>query len=90
MDTICPGDVRVSLTVRVDIEDRNFHQETHRNAGADIFFSLRGLARTTPGLSLRRRLIGICVCSPSTAFFIRKPEWMHGIQHPVETSRGLA
>jgi hypothetical protein len=26
---------RVSLTVRVDIEDRNFHSETRRNGGAE-------------------------------------------------------
>jgi glycogen debranching enzyme len=31
------GDVR--LTVRVDIEDRNFHSETKRNGGADFHFS---------------------------------------------------
>jgi predicted glycogen debranching enzyme len=32
-----PRDVR--LTVRVDVEDRNFHQETRRNPGAEHHFS---------------------------------------------------
>ena len=33
------GRFDVRLTVRVDIEDRNFHTETHRNGGADYHFS---------------------------------------------------
>jgi predicted glycogen debranching enzyme len=34
-----PADADVRLTVRVDIEDRNFHCETKRNDGADFHFS---------------------------------------------------
>jgi predicted glycogen debranching enzyme len=34
-----PTSADVSLTVRVDIEDRNFHTETHRNGGAEYHFS---------------------------------------------------
>src|SRR5208337_3134200 len=34
-----PRDADVRLTVRVDIEDRNFHSETKRNGGADFHFS---------------------------------------------------
>ncbi|HEV2320156.1 MAG TPA: glycogen debranching enzyme N-terminal domain-containing protein, partial [Verrucomicrobiae bacterium] len=34
-----PGDADVRLTVRLDIEDRNFHQETKHNGGADYHFS---------------------------------------------------
>jgi predicted glycogen debranching enzyme len=34
-----PADADVRLTVRVDIEDRNFHCETKRNGGADFHFS---------------------------------------------------
>jgi predicted glycogen debranching enzyme len=34
-----PQNADVRLTVRVDIEDRNFHTETHRNGGADYHFS---------------------------------------------------
>ena len=33
------NDCDVRLTVRVDIEDRNFHSETKRNGGADFHFS---------------------------------------------------
>ena len=34
-----PADADVRLTVRFDIEDRNFHWETKRNGGADHHFS---------------------------------------------------
>ena len=34
-----PADADVRLTVRADIEDRNFHSETKRNGGADFHFS---------------------------------------------------
>src|SRR6185312_1070715 len=34
-----PPDADVRLTVRFDIEDRNFHSETKRNGGADFHFS---------------------------------------------------
>ncbi len=34
-----PADADLRLTVRADIEDRNFHSETKRNAGADFHFS---------------------------------------------------
>src|ERR1043165_4340832 len=34
-----PADADVRLTVRIDIEDRNFHWETKRNGGADFHFT---------------------------------------------------
>jgi len=34
-----PAEADVRLTVRFDIEDRNFHSETKRNGGADYHFS---------------------------------------------------
>ena len=35
-----PANADVRLTVRFDIEDRNFHWETKRNGGADFHFSI--------------------------------------------------
>jgi predicted glycogen debranching enzyme len=48
-----PAAADVRLTVRFDIEDRNFHWETKRNGGADYHFStntheLPGVGRVTP------------------------------------------
>jgi len=83
-------DARVSLTVRVDIEDRNFHQETHRNPGAEHHFSShtrslpdhRGF-EFTPASDRQVRVF------TEGGFFNAEPEWSQGIAHPVETSRGL-
>src|SRR5581483_954053 len=38
-DNHLPDECEVRLTVRVDIEDRNFHSETKRNGGAEYHFS---------------------------------------------------
>ena len=85
-----PSDARVTLTVRVDIEDRNFHQETHRNPGADHHFSshTRPLPNHagfefTPASDRQLRAF------TDAGVFRAEPEWSHGISHPIETSRGL-
>ena len=43
-----PADADVRLTVRFDIEDRNFHWETKRNGGADYHFSTNTHPLQTP------------------------------------------
>ncbi|HKQ40637.1 MAG TPA: amylo-alpha-1,6-glucosidase [Verrucomicrobiae bacterium] len=85
-----PHNARVTLTVRVDIEDRNFHHETHRNPGADHHFgsNTRSLPdhrgfEFTPAADRQLRV------QSDTGIFNAEPEWSHGIAHPVETSRGL-
>jgi starch synthase (maltosyl-transferring) len=83
------ADCDVRLTVRADIEDRNFHCETKRNPGADYYFSQnsRPLAQQTgfsftPAVDRQLR-----VFSDSGAYH-HQPEWSENIQHPVEQSRG--
>jgi starch synthase (maltosyl-transferring) len=85
-----PDDARVTLTVRVDIEDRNFHQETHRNPGAEHHFSANTRAlpdhagfEFTPAADRQLRIFS------DTGVFHSEPEWSHGIRHPIESSRGL-
>jgi predicted glycogen debranching enzyme len=80
---------RVSLTVRVDIEDRNFHHETQHNGGAEHHFNshTRTLPQKpgfefTPAVDRHLR-----VFSDGGAYH-PQPEWCDGIAHPVETSRG--
>lgn len=48
-----PAEADVRLTVRVDIEDRNFHSETHRNGGAEFHFGSN--TRPMPALDSRAR-----------------------------------
>jgi starch synthase (maltosyl-transferring) len=82
-----PFDARV--IIRVDIEDRNFHTETHRNSGANAHFAQHchvlegqiGFAFTpAPDRQLR-------VISNAGRYHV-EPEWCLGIPHPVEQSRG--
>lgn len=89
-----PGDADVRLTVRFDIEDRNFHQETKRNGGADYHFSTNthlldvkqsgdpiGFA-FTPEKDRQMRVFA------DSGRFHPEPEWCENIPHPVEASRG--
>ena len=92
--TPLPADADVRLTVRFDIEDRNFHQETKRNGGAEYHFSNNthlldaqseahciGFA-FTPEKDRQLRVFA------DTGDFHPEPEWCENIPHPVEASRG--
>ncbi len=58
-----PPEASVQLTVRVDIEDRNFHWETHRNGGADHHFS----THTKPIAASKHRAREIAAHQPSSS-----------------------
>jgi predicted glycogen debranching enzyme len=86
-----PGDRRVTLTVRVDLEDRSYHQETLANEGADHHFRTR-----TEALEGREGFVfqpapdrGLRVWSDLGRYH-PEPEWSLGLPHPVEASRGMA
>jgi len=77
------------LTVRVDIEDRNFHGETKRNGGAEYHFAsnLHPLDRKigfafTPARDRQLRVFA------DAGLYHPQPEWCENIPHPVEQSRG--
>jgi len=91
-----PANADVRLTVRFDIEDRNFHWETKRNGGADHHFSSNthplqmpdpksktqnGFA-FTPAPDRRLRVFA------DSGEYHPEPEWCENIPHPVEQSRG--
>ena len=84
-----PADADVRLTVRVDIEDRNFHCETKHNDGADFHFSSNtrllekktGFAFTPAG---DRQLLVFA----DGGEYHAQPEWCENIPHPVEQTRG--
>ena len=79
------------LTVRVDIEDRNFHSETHRNGGADYHFSTNTHTLSgVPGFAFTpaadRQLKVTC----NGGFYHPQPEWSENIPQPIELTRGQA
>ena len=91
-----PANADVRLTVRFDIEDRNFHQETKRNGGADYHFSSN--TRELPAPDAKSEPRTGFVFSPAPERQLRvfansgeyhpQPEWCENIPHPVEQSRG--
>lgn len=84
-----PGAADVRLTVRVDLEDRNFHHETKHNPGAEHHFHQHthvlpgrdGFA-FTPAPDRQVRVWS------SDGRYHPQPEWGFNIAHPVEQNRG--
>ena len=84
-----PADADVRLTVRCDIEDRNFHWETKRNGGAEHHFvthtrPLEGRAgfAFTPAPDRQLRAFA------DAGTYHPQPEWCENLPHPIEQSRG--
>lgn len=82
-------DVGVWLTIRLDIEDRNFHSETKRNGGAEFHFS-SNTQPLKPGIgfefkpSKERQIRAVATAGT----YLHEAEWSENIAHPVEQSRG--
>ncbi len=86
-----PPEADVRLTVRVDIEDRNFHTETKHNGGAEFHFSNNTRALEIPNVT------GFAF-TPAPDRQLRvfadggqyhpQAEWCDNIAHPIEQTRG--
>lgn len=92
-----PADCRVSLTVRFDIEDRNFHSETKRNGGAEAHFgsNCHPISSKPPGggawacgFAFVPSTDRQCTIVASGGEFHAEPEWSMNIPHPCEAQRG--
>ena len=93
-----PADTDVRLTVRIDIEDRNFHWETKRNSGAEHHFGSNTgtLGEKADGTSPASKAGFVFRPAPdrqlraftNNGFYHSQPEWCENIPHPVEASRG--
>jgi len=87
--TDLPERCHVSLTVRVDIEDRNFHWETLRNGGSEHHFTAHAHALNdaigfvfAPAADRQLRAVA------DRGVYHHEAEWSVGIPHSVEASRG--
>ena len=95
-----PASADVCLTVRVDLEDRNFHSETKRNGGAEHHFNsnIRELGIDSEIQSQKREAKTGFAFTPAADRQLRvfasagryhsQAEWSENIPHPVEQSRG--
>ncbi len=88
--TALPADARVRLTVRLDLEDRNFHWETRRNEGADHHFHVhtRSLAHHQ-GFSFAPGPDRALRAWVDAGSYRPSPEWSEHLPHPVEGTRGM-
>jgi starch synthase (maltosyl-transferring) len=84
-----PANADVRLTVRADIEDRNFHSETKRNGGADFHFSsnTRELDKKT-GFAFTPAPDRQLHVFSNAGEYHPQPEWCENIPHPIEQTRG--
>jgi predicted glycogen debranching enzyme len=79
----------LSVTVRFDIEDRNFHTETHRNDGAERHFAANTHTTHNPaGFHFRPAADRHVRVYASAGHYHEAPEWSTNIPHPVEQTRG--
>jgi glycogen debranching enzyme len=91
-----PVEADVRLTVRFDIEDRNFHWETKRNSGADYHFPSNTHKLQTQDPKTQTRIGFAFTPAPdrqlrvfaNSGEYHPQPEWCENIPHPVEQSRG--
>lgn len=86
-----PAGAAVSVTVRFDLEDRNFHAETKRNGGADYHFSsnVHLLAEAaTPGFKFTPAVDRQLRVYADAGQYHPQAEWCENIPHPVEQTRG--
>ena len=91
-----PAHADVRLTVRMDIEDRNFHAETKRNPGAEFHF--KSNCQEIPGADLKPHQAAGFAFKPAAdrqlyvftdaGKYHAEPEWCESIPHPVEQTRG--
>ncbi len=84
-----PLDADVRITVRVDIEDRNFHSQTKRNGGADYHFSVHThVLEPGTGFGFRPAQDRHLRVFSDSGVFHPEAEWCENIPHPIEQSRG--
>src|SRR5262249_9812570 len=85
-----PAEADVRLTVRIDLEDRNFHTETHRTSGAEHHFTSH--SRTLPqkvGFEFTPASDRKLRAFSDSGQFHPEPEWCDLIPHPIEATRGM-
>jgi predicted glycogen debranching enzyme len=89
LGTDLPSDRLVSLTVRVDIEDRNFHCETERNGGTERHFSTCTTALNNhAGFRFEPESDRVLAVFSDHGRYHPDAEWCDRLAHPVEESRG--
>ena len=81
--------IPLSMTIRVDVEDRNFHGETQRNEDSERHFARHiRLLEGEAGFAFRPAESRCLQVRCDRGIFHSEPEWCVGLSHLVEASRG--
>jgi predicted glycogen debranching enzyme len=84
-----PLECEVRLTVRVDIEDRSFHTETHLNGGAEFHFTAHCRPMPDPpGFFFAPAADRLLRVYADHGHYHPEAEWCRGLYHPIEAARG--
>ncbi|WP_243320483.1 amylo-alpha-1,6-glucosidase [Geothrix sp. SG200] len=84
------GEIRVGLTVRLDLEDRSFHEETTWSPDLDRRFAAATSPLSgRPGFQVRLAADRGLRAGSEGGSYHPEPEWCRGIPHPVEAGRGM-
>ncbi|HNX31405.1 MAG TPA: amylo-alpha-1,6-glucosidase [Holophaga sp.] len=86
-----PAACAVSLTLRVDLEDRGFHAETRADPETGAWWAGHTrLLADRPGFLFAPAEDRTLRCWAGAGSYHPGPEWCLGLPHPVEASRGMA
>ncbi len=83
-----PDEQPVHLVLRPDLEDRNFHQDTHAYAGPQTIWPA-SLKATADGFVFKPHPDRPLTVRTTAGQFQLDPEWQYMVAHPLETERGL-
>jgi glycogen debranching enzyme len=90
MSEALPQACAVSLTVRIDLEDRGFHSETRACPEAEAHFVAHTHSLDArPGFAFEPAKDRGLRCWSETGTWHMQPEWSRDLPHSVEASRGM-
>lgn len=86
-----PASSRVSVTLRFDLEDRSFHQETHHHQGLAQHFAESTLAHEDQhGFTFAPHAERVLSVATDVGSYHAASEWTYGIEHDLDRERGQA
>ena len=84
-----PDSEGVTLILRPDIEDRNFHHLTKAFLGPETEFPKRVSLLGNSGFRFKSGSGSVFQISSDEGLFVSEPSWLYNCLYPLESSRGL-
>ena len=85
-----PAQCKTTLTLRLDLEDRGYHQETLATPEMETHFTAHTRAlNDRPGFAFEPAPDRTLSVWATAGAFHAEPEWSLGLQHSIESTRGM-